>query len=132
MADQVNPTGSLAPGIPLQILAASAPRTASETSRPANTAKIKAQGPGAEPAPVSTKASQAAMEQLNGHLQESGSELQFQVDKATGRTVYKVVNPDNGQVLLQIPSDEILALARNVRAMEKRMGAAGVLVDKEG
>lgn len=72
------------------------------------------------------------MEQLNGHLQQAGSELKFQVDKATGRTVYKVVNPDNGQVLLQVPSEEILALARNVRAMERQMGAAGVLVDKEG
>lgn len=72
------------------------------------------------------------MEQINGHLQQAGSELKFQVDKATGRTVYKVVNPSNGQVLLQVPSDEMLALARNVRAMQEQMGAAGVLVDKEG
>jgi flagellar protein FlaG len=73
-----------------------------------------------------------AMEQLNSHLQQSNSELQFQVDSETGHTIYKVVNPGNGQVLLQVPSEEVLAMARNLRAMEKEMSASGVLMDKEG
>lgn len=72
------------------------------------------------------------MEQLNSHLQQTNSQLQFQLDKETGRTIYKIVSPSNGQVLLQVPSEEVLALARNLRTMEKQKGASGVLVDKEG
>lgn len=74
------------------------------------------------------------MGQLNSHLQQTNSELQFQVDKDTGHTIYKVVNPSSGQVLLQVPSEEVLAMARNLRAMamEKETGASGVLMDKEG
>lgn len=132
MADQVNPTGSLAPGIPSTLLAASAPRTVSDSSRTAKPTEIKAQGPVSSPNSGTPEAPEAAVEQLNGHLQQSGSELKFQVDKATGRTIYKVVNPGNGQVLLQVPSEEVLAMARNVRAMGKQTGASGVLVDKEG
>lgn len=138
MADQVNPTGSLAPGLPSQILAASAPRPAPESSRPANTASSKAKGPGPQTvpglpaAPAAEKAPEAAMEQFNAHLQKAGSQLKFQSDQATGRTVFKVVNPNTGEVLLQVPSEEMLAMARNLRAMEKQAGASGVLVDKEG
>lgn len=132
MADQVNPTGSLASGIPAPVVVASAPRTASENSRPAKPAENKAQGPSEQPVSGTAKAPEAAVEQLNQHLQQSGSELKYQVDKATGRTIYKVVNLDNGQVLLQVPSEEVLAMARNVRAMGKQAGASGVLVDKEG
>jgi flagellar protein FlaG len=72
------------------------------------------------------------MEQLNSHLQQTNSQLQFQLDKETGRTIYKIVSPSNGQVLLQVPSEEVLAMARNLRTMEKQKGAFGVLVDKEG
>jgi flagellar protein FlaG len=60
------------------------------------------------------------------------SQLQFQVDKETGRTIYKVVSKDNGQVLLQVPSEEVLAMARNLRSMEQQQGVSGVLLDKKG
>lgn len=73
------------------------------------------------------------MEQVNNHLKKADSELKFQVDNATGRTVFKLLDPGTGETILQIPSAEILALARNLRAMEKQQGAAsGVLVDKQG
>lgn len=72
------------------------------------------------------------MDKVNSHLQEAGSELKFQVDKETGRTVFKVINPKNGEVILQVPSEEMLALARNLRALDKQEGASGVLMDKEG
>lgn len=134
MADQVNPMGSLAPGLPSQIVAAAAPRPAPEPSRSANSASSKAQGLGRQttPEPAAEKAPEAAMEQFNAHLEKAGSQLKFQSDQATGRTVFKVVNPNTGEVLLQVPSEEMLAMARNLRAMEKHAGASGVLVDKEG
>jgi uncharacterized FlaG/YvyC family protein len=46
--------------------------------------------------------------------------------------VFKVVIPTTGEVLFQVPSEEVLALARNLRAQESVQGASGVLVDTEG
>lgn len=138
MADQVNPAGSLASGLPLALLAAAAPRPAPESSRPAKIADSQPGGSGSQAAIVSAESSEgikspeAAMARVNNYLQQSGSELKFKVDKESGRTVFKVINPNTGEVLLQVPSEELLALARNLRSFEKQTGASGVLVDKEG
>jgi len=78
------------------------------------------------------KSPEAAMGQLNGYLQQTDSKLQFQVDKSTGRTVFKVIDQATGEVVIQVPSEELLAMARNLRALEKAQDASGVLVDKEG
>jgi flagellar protein FlaG len=129
MADQMNPLSSLASGLPSALLAAAAPRPVPEKPRPAKTADSQPPGrPGAVPAAMST----AAMEQLNGYLHQTGSELQFQVDEGTGRTFFKIVNETTGEVLLQVPSEEMLAMARKLRELEKRLDASGVLMDKEG
>jgi len=132
MADQVNPTGSLAPGLSGALMAATAPRPASVNVRSAKNAETQPQGPGSQSVADASVSPETAMEQLNSHLQQTNSQLQFQVDKETGRTIYKVVSKNSGQVLLQVPSEEVLAMARNLRAMEKQPGTSGVLVDKEG
>ncbi len=129
MADQVNPTGGLAPGIPLAASVAPVPKPTSRNPRPPSTLEAPAPGKGGAPA---SGASEAAAESVNQHLQQTGSELKFQVDKATGRTIFKVVNETTGEVVLQVPSEEVLAMARNLRSMDKQAGASGVLVDKEG
>lgn len=132
MVNQVSPMGSLATGPPVALLAASAPRPAPEPTRTAKVASSPPQGTGSQPPPVTAHTSELAMEQVNSHLQQAGSELKFRVDQDTGRTVFKVINPNTGEVLLQVPSEELLALARNLRRFQEQMGASGVLVDKEG
>jgi flagellar protein FlaG len=77
----------------------------------------------------STQSAKAAMGQLNSHLQQANSSLEYQVDQSTGRTFFQIVDTNTGEVVLQVPSVEMLALARNLRALDKKMG---VLVDKEG
>jgi flagellar protein FlaG len=72
------------------------------------------------------------MNQLNGHLQQAGSELKIQADKDSGRTVYKVVNPATGEIVYQYPTEEMLAMARSLQTSEKQLGTSGVLVDKQG
>jgi flagellar protein FlaG len=72
------------------------------------------------------------MEQVNSHLQATGSELKFQMDSGTGQAVFKLVDPSNGKVLIQVPSEEMLAVARNVRSSERQKDASGVLLDKKG
>ena len=83
------------------------------------------------PAPVATTGSpDKAVEQINNHLRQASTQLQIQVDNATGRTIYKVVDPTTGQVVLQVPSAQVLAMAHTLQAMDKQAGAPGVLVDK--
>lgn len=132
MADQVTPTGGLAPGLPLPLLVASAPRPVSESTRQAKPADSRPAGSVGGDVAAAQKSPAAAMEQLNGHLEDTGSELRFQVDKSTGHTVFKLIEPNSGKVLLQVPSEEVLAMARNLRAIERQEGTAGVLVNKEG
>lgn len=126
MADQVNLSGSVASSLPISVLAASAPKAA-----PVKTA---ARGGTAETGEreVGSHSPEIAAGQLNSHLQQTSSEVRVQVDQGSGRTTFRVVNHKTGEVLLQVPSEEILAMARRVREMEQHLGSAGTLVDKEG
>jgi flagellar protein FlaG len=133
MADQVIPTGSLALALPATLLAASKPPAAEEKPRTAKTADILVlKGTEAQPADASAKTTASALEELQTFLKQSRSELSFQVDESTGRTIFKLVNADTKQVIRQVPSEEILAMARKLRELATPKGAPGVLVDKEG
>lgn len=131
MADQVNPTGGLAPGFTTALAALSAPKPAPEKPRPIRTADPVPKGLDRADG-SSAKLSEATVEQANGQLQQVATGLKFQVDKATGHTVLKVVNQETGEVLLQMPPEQFLSMARNLRALEERLDASGVLIDKEG
>jgi flagellar protein FlaG len=122
MADQITPLGSLASGLPPALAAAAAPAPAP--------AKVPAsQRPAAPPAPAAAKTPEAAMGQLNSHLQQADSSLKFQVDQSTGRAYFQIVNDSTGEVVLQVPSAQMLAMARNLQTLDKKMG---VLVDQQG
>ena len=59
------------------------------------------------PAPTIDK----ALEQIKSFLKDSQRQLNFQRDEATGRTIIRVIDPASGQVIRQMPSEEILKLA---------------------
>jgi flagellar protein FlaG len=94
----------------------------------------------ARPAPVHSETapasrpgdSELAVAQVNQHLQQAQTELKVQMDAGSGRTVIQVVQQGTGQVVLQMPSDEVLGMSRRIRDMEGQTGSSGVLVDKEG
>lgn len=133
MADQVNPMGSLATGLPSALLVATTPRSAPEKTRLAKNPETQSGKKADPPATESVESTEAAMETLNSHLQQTGTELKFKVDRASGRTLFQIVSESSGEVLLQVPSDELLAMARKLREFAEQMGAsAGVLLDKEG
>jgi len=67
---------------------------------------------------------QAAAQQIQGFLQEAGRNLNVTVDDVTGYYVAKVVNPETGEVIRTMPSEEMLRIARNVHQM------SGILVDQ--
>lgn len=70
---------------------------------------------------------QRAADQIRGYLSDSGRDLNVFVDESAGYYVTTVVNPNNGEVVRQIPADETLRIARNVQEMP---GLQGLFVDR--
>ena len=66
------------------------------------------------------------VEQISEFVNANARGLRFRVDDASGRTVVTVLNPNNGEIIRQIPSEEFLHFAAELR----RYGEAH-LVDKE-
>jgi uncharacterized FlaG/YvyC family protein len=56
----------------------------------------------------------SAVVEINAELQAANHPFSLSIDPATGRVVMTVVSPDDGSVILQIPSATSLAIARNI------------------
>jgi flagellar protein FlaG len=54
---------------------------------------------------------------MEKYVRDSGRNLQFQVDDGTGQVVVRVVDAASGDVIRQIPSEELLRLARSVSSI---------------
>jgi flagellar protein FlaG len=63
-------------------------------------------------APPSLQQAASAAVEANRWLAEKGSELTLEFDDAVGRTVFRLVDSQTGAVVRQIPSEEVLAIAR--------------------
>lgn len=58
--------------------------------------------------------------------------LSFVVDEASGRSIIKVMDRNNDQLIRQIPSEELLKVAQNIKKLQEQMGQSlGMLVDKQ-
>jgi flagellar protein FlaG len=53
-----------------------------------------------------------AVDRIEQFVRENQRSLRFTIDESSGRTVISVIEKDTGQVVRQIPSEEMLALAR--------------------
>jgi flagellar protein FlaG len=60
-----------------------------------------------------------AVQDLNNYVQSLRRDLQFTIDDESGETVVKVTDPASGEVIRQIPSEEVLAIAHS---LEKAQG----------
>ena len=118
MVSQVSPIGSA----PLLTVGAS-PAPVAARPAPARSASAPASKPGSQ---------EAAVAQVNQHLQQAQTELKLQVDSGSGRTVFQVVQQGTGALVLQIPSEEVLGMSRRIRELDGQTGASGALVDKKG
>ncbi len=61
---------------------------------------------------------QALAEHFNQLAQQSGRELNFSVDQESDQLVIKVMDSGTGKVIRQIPSEEMLRLARELHTQE--------------
>ena len=53
-----------------------------------------------------------AVNEVNAALESRSVGLQFEIDKDTDKVVVKVVDRENGEVIRQIPSEEVLRVAK--------------------
>lgn len=56
----------------------------------------------------------SAVNKINEFIQVIRRDLQFSVDADTGMTVVKVMDSESQEVIRQIPSEEVLAIAANL------------------
>ena len=117
MASQITPVGSM----PILSVGTSAKAV---SSKPGPSPARSAGGPAPLPGNPDI-----AVAQVNQHLEQAQTELKLQVDAGSGRTVFQVVQQGTGEVVLQVPSEEVLGMSRRVRDLE---GQTGGLLDKEG
>lgn len=72
-----------------------------------------------------SKPIEAVVDNVNEYVQNISRQLNFSVEKDTGKTIIKVVDSDTGDLIRQIPTEEFLELAK---ALEK---AKGILLRTE-
>lgn len=58
----------------------------------------------------------------NSLLQEINRNLEFQVDDSTQKVVVKIVDSESGDVVRQIPTEEMLAFIKRMQEMEGDQG----------
>lgn len=119
----VNPASTPAP------LLQSASTLPPRGDRAAEAVSLPSEPVGAKPPPTMivtadevAKPSREAVVQAAKHIESFvksvGRSLDFSVDPSTGDNVLRVLNPENGEVVRQLPAEETLRIARAVDYMQ--------------
>ena len=79
----------------------------------------RAQAPSAPPEPPPTReAVQAAVDKVNQVLEQSNRAIEFSIDPDIKTVVVKLIDKQDGSVLRQVPSQEMLAIAKSLDQMQ--------------
>lgn len=97
--------------------ATGAPAASAGPATVAATAPNETSATAASPRPSSEQV-QKAIENLKRAAAPMAQNLQFSVDNETNTTVIKVVDGDTKEVIRQIPSEEVLALAKDLTKLQ--------------
>lgn len=101
---------------------------ASERQDMSESGKVSPQQPVSE---VTREEVVEAVSDISDYIQNVSRELQFQVDDQTGSTIITVTDSDTDEVIRQIPSEEIVAMARYI-AENTPDPVRGLLMNSEG
>ena len=71
-----------------------------------------------------------AVSNISDYVQNLERSLSFSVDEISGKTVITVSDPENDEVIRQIPSEELLQVARHYAELEASEGK-GVLIEEQ-
>lgn len=73
-------------------------------------------------AKLTLESAKKAADEGNSLLQAVQRNLQFKVDDSTKELVVKIVDSDSGELVRQIPSEEMLAFIKRMKEMEGQQG----------
>ncbi|MGZ8157550.1 MAG: flagellar protein FlaG [Methylobacter sp.] len=103
-----------------------------QESKPVDVSKEGVKGqtvePKADAGELSLASVKAAAAKGNSILQEANRNLEFHVDDSTKKVVVKVIDSKSGDVLQQIPSEDMLAFIKRMQELDGKQGA--MLQDK--
>lgn len=85
-----------------------------------------------EDAEPSQQALDEALLEMNEFVQARNKQLNFSVDEDSGKQVVKVTDSESGDVIRQIPTEEVLNLSRRIQDLQMDVGSAvGVFFNKQ-
>ncbi|GAA5645436.1 MULTISPECIES: flagellar protein FlaG [Vibrio] len=70
------------------------------------------------------------VEQMNEFISSINTGLSFRVDEESGRDVVTIYDASTGDIIRQIPDEEMLEVLRRLREQTSRYSTGGILVDK--
>ncbi|MES2626583.1 MAG: flagellar protein FlaG [Pseudomonadota bacterium] len=71
-----------------------------------------------------------AVKNISSYIQNITRELNFSVDEELGKTVVTVIDESSGSVIRQIPSEDMIELAKNISELKERAGK-GILLETD-
>jgi flagellar protein FlaG len=81
---------------------------------------------------VSAVKMETAVSQLNEFVQSSNRQLNFSIDEDSNKQVVKVTDAESGEIIRQIPSEEVLKLSERLQDLQTEVGAAvGLLFNRQ-
>ncbi len=89
----------------------------SQTEAPLTNARVAEHRRGSEftsASPTQRAELEQAVGKVREALQQSGSHLQIEVDQELHRVIVKILKGDSGEVIRQIPPQEVIDLAKNL------------------
>ena len=103
-------------------------KASSEAVRTKDTAKAES---GITTEVMSTDELGKAVEDVNQFVNSQGRTLNFSVDEESGKPVVKVIDFETKEVIRQIPSEEVLTMAKAIKRLQEDLGSAtGLMFDK--
>lgn len=135
MADPVTPLGGLMPGATQAVQAISIsprPAPAPATSKSGATSVSKESARTADNTPASAESLNEAAKHVEHFLAQSSSDLRFMVDESTGQYYFKIVDSVTHETIRQVPSEEVIEMARRLQELADPKAARGVIVDAKG
>ncbi len=110
--DIINSGGNVSPATNVARTSASAPTHVEQ--RQVLPGSGQSPPPAAGQTPPTSSDIKQAVQDLNNYAQSLQRDLHFTIDEDSGETVVRVLDHTSGEVIRQIPSEELLAIARSL------------------
>jgi flagellar protein FlaG len=113
----IQPTGTSLP-THAQPMLNPAEREARRIGEGAGATAVREQSSTGRPQPGARERLEAATESVRSFVQPINSDIEFSVNDDTGQLVVKIIDRNTKEVIRQMPSDEMIAIARTLDSIK--------------